>query len=164
MKTPQILPQKQPDGTSTTTEALEAYDLGGVDCALCGNSGTIIRKDEDGVLYSRECDCMPKRRWLRRVRRSGMEDLLARCRFETYEESGEEQKHVLEAATQYAAADRPRCTGSRPGRWSIWPSWPTRPWARHEKRDRPAGGCRGVQGSPRSWEWRFPFRRQNSCP
>ena len=77
-----------------------------MDCALCGNTGTITRVDGNGMLFSRECECMGKRRSLRRIRNSGMEDLLARYRFETYEEYGPEQEKILRLAKEFAAADR----------------------------------------------------------
>ena len=68
----------------TESMILENYDLGGVDCPYCRNSGMVTRVGEDGALYSRECRCMKKRIALRRIRRSGMSDLLRRYRFDSY--------------------------------------------------------------------------------
>ena len=48
---------------------LEEYDLGGVDCAECGNTGMIPYIDESGELRSRHCACMKKRVALRRAAR-----------------------------------------------------------------------------------------------
>ena len=49
----------------TESMILENYDLGGVDCPYCRNSGMVTRVGEDGALYSRECRCM-KKRWIDR--------------------------------------------------------------------------------------------------
>ena len=105
-KIPELPITAQGGEPSYTAKPLEAFGLGGVDCKVCGNSGTITRKDDNGVLYTRECDCMARRRSLRRIRRSRMGDLLARYRFETYEANRPQQKEILRKAKQFAAADR----------------------------------------------------------
>ena len=69
-------------GTSSTIEPqpaedLNDYDLGGVDCDLCHNTGMITCFGEDGQLVSRQCACMKKRVAMRRIRQSGMSDLLS---------------------------------------------------------------------------------------
>ena len=69
---------------SITTETLNDYDLGGYDCPECGNTGTITRQ-ENGQLFTRECKCMAIRRSLRRIRNSGMIDMLSRYTFENYQ-------------------------------------------------------------------------------
>ena len=84
---------------------LESYDLGGVDCPYCGNSGTVTRIGEDGALYSRSCRCMKKRIALRRIRRSGMSDLIRRYRFENWQADTPEQKKILQLAHRFAAED-----------------------------------------------------------
>ena len=100
-KNPEV-PNMKPGGEpGYTAKPLEAFGLGGVDCKVCGNSGTITRKDENGVLYTRECECMARRRSLRRIRRSRMGDLLARYRFETYEARKPAQKEILRKARVY---------------------------------------------------------------
>ena len=60
-------------GTSSTIEPqpaedLNDYDLGGVDCDLCHNTGMITCFGEDGQLVSRQCACMKKRVAMRRIR------------------------------------------------------------------------------------------------
>lgn len=81
------------------TETLEDYDLGGFDCPMCGNTGTITHLD-DGVLYSRECDCMKIRRSMRRIRNSGMTDMLVRYTFDNYQET-EDTKDIKRLAEQF---------------------------------------------------------------
>ena len=68
---------------SITIKTLDDYGLGGVDCAKCDNTGAIITTRADGSLYARECECMKKRRSLKRIRESGLADLFPRYTFET---------------------------------------------------------------------------------
>ena len=89
----------------TESMILESYDLGGVDCPYCRNSGMVTRVGEDGALYSRECRCMKKRIALRRIRRSGMSDLLRRYRFDSYIAETPEQEKILRLARRFAAKD-----------------------------------------------------------
>lgn len=63
---------------------LESYGLGGVDCTVCRNRGYLLQ-EKDGVMTSEECTCMGKRRSLRRIRNSGMSDMLSRYTFDSYE-------------------------------------------------------------------------------
>ena len=72
---------------------------------MCGNSGFIHRTGEDGVLYSAECPCMAKRRSLRRMRRSGMTDLLRRYTFESYRADSPETEKILRLAKAFAEAE-----------------------------------------------------------
>lgn len=80
-------------------------DLTGLDCRICRNKGLLYRLDEDGYERSRECECMKKRRCLDAIRRSGMEQLLERCTFDSYVASEDWQKHAKAQAQQYAAQD-----------------------------------------------------------
>lgn len=63
--------------------SLAEYGLDLIDCPKCNNTGSIVRT-ENGVLFSRECECMAQRRALRRIRNSGMGDLLERYTFDAY--------------------------------------------------------------------------------
>ena len=84
---------------------LDFYDLGGVDCPECGNSGMITRVGEDGALYSRNCRCMKKRIALRRIRNSGMGDLMKRYSFRSYRADTPEREKILRLAHRFAAED-----------------------------------------------------------
>ena len=84
---------------------MEEYDLGGVDCAECGNTGMIPYIDGNGELRSRHCACMKKRVALRRIRQSGMSDLLERYNFASYRAETPEQENILKKARQFAEAD-----------------------------------------------------------
>ena len=87
-----------------TTESLEDYDLGGVDCPKCNNTGHIAYY-RDGILYSRECECMNQRRSLKRIRRSGMTDMLNRYTFGMFEAADDERKRLKAKAVAFAEAD-----------------------------------------------------------
>ena len=50
--------------TEPPPSPLAQCGLDNVDCPNCHNTG-IITFEKDGYLYSRECDCMPRRRSLR---------------------------------------------------------------------------------------------------
>lgn len=68
------------------TETLDDFGLGNVECEKCHNKGYILYK-RDGIDYARECECMTKRRSMRRIRNSGMEDMLERYTFDSYDVS-----------------------------------------------------------------------------
>lgn len=90
---------------SITTETLEDYDLGGVDCPACHNSGVLVTKKEDGTLYARECMCMAKRRSLRRIRKSGMGDMFLRYTFENYETPDQARRKIKAKAIEFCEAE-----------------------------------------------------------
>lgn len=81
-------------------KTLEDYDLGGVDCPLCNNTGHIVEGDPLHMV-SRECECMKKRRSLRSIRNSGMVDMLDRYTMDSYQVTNEEQRRVKEAAQKF---------------------------------------------------------------
>lgn len=56
-----------------------------VDCSVCLNRGYIAFVDDSGMLRTRECQCMGKRRSLKRIQRSGLSELLQRYTLETWE-------------------------------------------------------------------------------
>ncbi|MCD7927334.1 MAG: hypothetical protein LUF80_00490, partial [Oscillospiraceae bacterium] len=60
--------------------ALEGYD-----CPICRNRGYVTRVDGMGNLACVECQCVPKRRSLNLIRRSGLGDMLARYTLAAYQ-------------------------------------------------------------------------------
>ncbi len=89
-------PAKQP---------LAEYGLDGVDCPVCNNTGYIVYL-KDGYTYSRECDCMPKRRSLRELNRSGLKSLAERYTFDNYIPDNPRAESLLKLAKQYVE-DKP---------------------------------------------------------
>lgn len=85
-------------------ETLDDYGLGGIDCELCGNTGTITEA-HDGSLWSRECECMKRRRSMRSIRNSGMEDMLSRYTFGNYEVNDDKRKNIAALAKRFAKQD-----------------------------------------------------------
>lgn len=76
-------------GSITTTikppeNPLQACNLDNMNCPLCNNTGVIWRKDEAGVVWSKDCECMKKRVSIRRIKESGLGDMLMMYTFETY--------------------------------------------------------------------------------
>lgn len=93
--------QQQNSKSTTTTEPLAEYGLDGVDCPRCHNTGAIVTKREDGTLYARECECMAKRRSLRRIKLSNMSDMLQRYTFESYETPDDVRKKIKAKALAF---------------------------------------------------------------
>lgn len=88
-----------------TSESLDDYGLGGVNCPICNNTGLTKRIDENGFLYSSECECMPKRRSMKYIRNSGLQELFNRYTFDSYKtDDNEKRKTIKERAIKYANA------------------------------------------------------------
>lgn len=76
-------------------------DLTGYHCPDCLDKGFIIERR--GVeLVSVECECMVKRRNLRRIRQSGLSDMLSRYTFDAYQTQKNWQKTAKSLALDYA--------------------------------------------------------------
>ncbi|MGE4353967.1 MAG: ATP-binding protein [Oscillospiraceae bacterium] len=70
-----------------------------VDCPICRNRGYILLPGE--TLVCRECECMAKRRTLKRMRRSGLCDLLDAYTFARYETPEPWQRDALSKARAF---------------------------------------------------------------
>lgn len=77
-------------------------DLNWADCPKCRNKGQIMVVSEDGSTAIRECGCMGRRRSLRRLERSGLKELVWRCRFDTFRAAEPWQRQARELARKYA--------------------------------------------------------------
>lgn len=91
----------QQSGTSFTTETLADFDLDGVDCERCHNTGTLLRHDPDGTTYASECPCMAQRRSLRRIKKSGLGDMLQRYTLAAYETPDEDRVKIKAKAQTF---------------------------------------------------------------
>lgn len=85
---------------------LGEYSMDNVDCDICGNTGNIVWVDENGELKSRECECMAKRRSIKRIKNSGMEDMLERYTFDNYLEVDRVRKLIKMRAMEYLQAEK----------------------------------------------------------
>ena len=76
--------------------------LGGLDCQICHNRGYTYFMQHSGELVTRECQCMPKRRNLLRIERSGLKDVLDGYTFERYQTPHDWQRKAKLTAMKYA--------------------------------------------------------------
>ena len=73
----------------------------GIDCPICGNKGYVFRVDDAGILFTSECECMAKRKSLRLLRRSGLEDLVRKCTFKAFSTPDEFTTRAKQLALDY---------------------------------------------------------------
>ena len=103
-----ILAEAPGNGESSTMSAESSADvinaqtgsLPDYDCEKCRNKG-FIAYTKGGALLTRECSCMPVRRSVRRIRRSGLSGLLERYTFGSYETPEEWQRQAKELAMRF---------------------------------------------------------------
>lgn len=93
----------QQSNCNTTFETLDAYDLGGVDCELCHNTGSVAY-EKDGIMYGRPCECMKTRRTLKAIRNSGLGDMLQRYTFDSYETPDPKRTGIKARAEKFCSA------------------------------------------------------------
>ena len=95
------------DGASSTitSETLADYGLDNMDCQECNNTGYVIF-DQHGIDFKvKECKCMAIRRSLRRIKNSGMEDMLKRYSFASYETPDATRTCIKMVAERFCKAD-----------------------------------------------------------
>lgn len=80
----------------------EPGHLTGIDCPECRNRGYFVRLDGQYRRYNVECRCMARRRSLKRIRESGLGELLERYTLETWEIRELWQQRAKDLAIQYA--------------------------------------------------------------
>lgn len=96
--------RKPPDSNTTyRSSTLAACGLDNMDCPICGNTGWIMRTDDDGIQWSRECECMPIRRSIRRINGSGLQDMVKRYSFDNYETPTPKHELIKKKAKEFTA-------------------------------------------------------------
>lgn len=89
------------------SETLEDYDLGGINCELCSNTGCLFVRGPGLMdLHAYECSCMKKRRSLRSIRKAGMADMASRYTFDSYRTNTQRLENIKRIAQAYIAADK----------------------------------------------------------
>ena len=83
---------------------LEECGLNLFHCDTCNDTGQILWTDENGMLYSRNCECMSRRLSLRRWKQSGLDSLIKRCTFESYTAPDNQTAAIKEIALQYCGS------------------------------------------------------------
>lgn len=89
----------------TFNSPLKEANLDNYDCTICGNTGYVLRTDENGYQWSRECECMKKRRSIRRLADSGLRDMVKRYTFEAYTTPTDKYRRIKEKALQFCITD-----------------------------------------------------------
>ena len=74
----------------------------GFDCPLCLNRGYIAYVRPGGGIYTRECECMNKRKNLHLLQESGLADLVKRYTFDAWKTGESWQQTLLQIARAYA--------------------------------------------------------------
>lgn len=92
--------------TNTTTEhycspLLIESGLDNVECPKCGNTGQIPWMDENHISHCRECECMKRRRSIRRLGNSGLKDLVQRYSFDNYQTPTDAHKMIKAKAIEF---------------------------------------------------------------
>ena len=91
-----------------THNNLAEYGLDNLHCEKCNDTGMLFRKDMNGILWSRECDCMARRKTLRRISKSGLGDMMNKYSFENFSEETETQRVLVAKAKVFVNTDA-RC-------------------------------------------------------
>lgn len=74
--------------------------LTGYDCPKCHNKGNYMFL-RDGEELIRDCECMAKRKMLRAIHNSGLEETLSECRFDNYIAEEDWQKNIKNKAMKF---------------------------------------------------------------
>ena len=90
----------QRDAERENMRKIEAAD--GIECDICGNKGLIYFADGDN-LCSRDCECKKRRRSLKLLKQSGLEQLIVKMTFDSFVVSEPWQKQIKQQAQSYAA-------------------------------------------------------------
>lgn len=72
-----------------------------VDCEICKNKGYIQHISEDLSTYLTECECMKKRRCIEVLHKSGLENAVKHCTFDSYIAQSDWQKSIKSTALNY---------------------------------------------------------------
>lgn len=104
MYTPEEIETFKADSFNSSVGNLNEDD--GYDCAICKNKGLIMRAvcREDGTwsTVARDCKCKSVRNTIRKMRRSGLKDIIHDYTFPKFEATEKWQKSIKAAAEDFA--------------------------------------------------------------
>lgn len=85
---------------------LEAEDKDGVNCPKCKNKGYIAEIDAEDPIYcyTRECECLSRRKALRELKRSGLINMIEQYTFESFKPLASHQKAMLDIAKRFLSS------------------------------------------------------------
>lgn len=102
-KTEHEIEQFKADSFNGSPGVLNEAD--GYNCDVCHNKGMVMRAVEYNgrwTIVSRDCKCMMVRRCIKRMKKSGLKDIIHDYTFDKYEATDEWQKKIKAAAMEYA--------------------------------------------------------------
>lgn len=103
-KSPEEWEKLKADSYNRDSGTLNEAD--GYDCKTCRNKGWIMRAGQDDrgmwTTFSSECKCMMVRRNIKRMKRSGLKDIIKDYTFGKFEATEAWQQTIKEAAEAYA--------------------------------------------------------------
>lgn len=99
--------QKEIIPTCTISDPLAQTGLNNVDCPICNNKGYILRTDEDGITWARDCTCMKKRISIRRIDDAGLRDLVQKYTFNNYNADDPVTAKIKKKAWEFTLTDAP---------------------------------------------------------
>lgn len=76
----------------------------GIDCPLCKNKGYIAVDTPDGDFYTQDCECRKRRVAYRKLKASGLEDLIRIYSFKSFQTPDPWSRKVKETAGAYVTA------------------------------------------------------------
>ena len=81
---------------------LREAGLDNVDCDKCDNIGQIPWMDENRIMHCRECECMKRRRSIRRLENSGLKKMVQKYSFDNYQTPNKEYMKIKTKALEFA--------------------------------------------------------------
>lgn len=74
--------------------------LTGFDCSVCKNKGFIYKADENGIIYAKECECMPIRNTFQNAKKSGLGNYINKT-LSDFKTDEKWQKDIYNKAAEY---------------------------------------------------------------
>lgn len=85
---------------------LKQYGLDVIHCDICNDTGHIVERTGPGIeITVRECDCMNRRRSIRALRKSGLEELIEIYTFKKYQTPDAVTRGIKNGALKFCKAD-----------------------------------------------------------
>ena len=93
---PVQLEQKKVDALNAEVGTLQY-----VDCPKCKNKGYIFYLGDNNIVSGKECECVPQRESIKRIKKSGLETLMKDYTFDNYKDTEGWQKSIKQKARAY---------------------------------------------------------------
>ena len=90
---------------------LREAGLDNVDCDKCDNIGQIPWMDENRIMHCKECECMKRRRSIRRLENSGLKKMVQKYSFDNYQTPSKEYMKIKAKAMEKRTYARQSAAG-----------------------------------------------------